>query len=221
MAYADRRSLRDQSAGLAGVVIVHAGLAGLLVFGLATDVTKEIFSGPLPTTEYKDPPPPPPHEPAQPKAEQNEAPIYTPPRPLDLPQQPNLVDTTTKLPPLSDEVILKVLPPVPDLGPPVKPSVSPIAAIPRNNPSRWVTDADYKSRWVREELYGTAKFRLDIAANGTVENCQITQSSGHAALDEATCALVIKRAKFKPATGGDGQPTPGSYSNAIRWHLPD
>ena len=39
-------------------------------------------------------------------------------------------------------------------------------------------------------------------------------------LDDATCKLVTRRARFKPATDGEGNPTTGSYSNAVRWQIP-
>src|SRR3546814_8691548 len=57
-------------------------------------------------------------------------------------------------------------------------------AAPRNDPASWVTDSDYRSRWIREGLQGTAKFRLEIAASGKVSGCTITQSTGHAVLDQ-------------------------------------
>ena len=69
-------------------------------------------------------------------------------------------------------------------------------------------------------MAGKAKFRLEIAADGRVTSCTITGSSGYLALDQATCALVSRRAKFQPARGNDGEPVAGSYANTIDWQLP-
>lgn len=224
MAFADEKSLRDRSAGIGGVVIVHAGLAALLALGLSTEVTKEIFTGPMPSGEYKDPPPPPPPEPPKPQVEKQAPanPVVTPPVPIPMPPKPNLIETTIELPPLSDRVILKPLPKLPVEPPaPPAPAFDPVAATPRNSASNWVTDNDYKSRWIREGLMGTASFRLEIAANGRVSDCRITKSTGHAVLDEATCSLITKRARFNAAKDANGAKTTGSYTSAIRWQLPD
>ena len=70
-------------------------------------------------------------------------------------------------------------------------------------------------------MTGKARFRLEIAADGRVASCTITGSSGFAALDQATCALVSKRAKFQPARGSEGQPVAATYTNAIDWQLPE
>lgn len=217
MAFTDQKNLRDRSSGIAGVIVVHAGLAALVVFGLATEVTKEIFSGPMPTREYKDSPPPEP----QPKQEKNAsesvvtAPLPTKPMPDDF----RLVVPPIVDPPFSDDIKLVPLPPLDPIG---SGKIGPdIAASPRNNAARWVTDSDYKSRWIREDMYGSASFRLEVAVNGRVENCQITRSTGHAALDRATCDLIAERARFNPAKDGSGNAITGSYSGSINWVLPE
>src|SRR3546814_15684599 len=76
---------------------------------------------------------------------------------------------------------------------------------PRSSPGSWLSDADYPSRAQREERSGTAGFRLEIGPDGRVTSCTITSSTGHSDLDEATCRLLPKRARFKPAKGSDGQ----------------
>ena len=72
----------------------------------------------------------------------------------------------------------------------------------------------------REEREGVTGFRVTIGTDGKVVDCQITKSSGSPDLDEATCANVRRRARFTPATDGEGNPTTGSYANAIRWVIP-
>jgi periplasmic protein TonB len=124
-------------------------------------------------------------------------------------------------------VVREVPPPAPPPPPiviappaPPPPSVPPKAATPRGNPGNWATTNDYPSRALREEREGTTGFRVTIGTDGRVTDCQITSSSGHADLDQATCDNVRRRARFNPATE-DGQPTTGTYSNRVRWVIPD
>ncbi|MBV7264764.1 TonB family protein [Erythrobacter sp. WH131] len=97
----------------------------------------------------------------------------------------------------------------------------PITASPRGNPGRWVTDSDYRSRWVREELSGVVSFALTIDRDGKVSDCTITKSTGHAQLDEATCRLIERRARFDPAKDSYGNPISGTYRNSVNWKLPE
>ena len=147
--------------------------------------------------------------------------------PLDLPVPAPRFDST--------DIILPPTPPLPTPGPtlgldpvptprvtPTQPPVGPsVGAKPRNDPSAWISTDDYRSSWINREMTGTARFRLEIAANGRVTNCTITGSTGHSALDQATCQLLERRAKFQPARTGSGEPIAGSYESAVRWVLPD
>jgi periplasmic protein TonB len=109
--------------------------------------------------------------------------------------------------------------PPPPPPPPPPPSAPPSPAVPKGSPGSWATTDDYPSRALSQEREGTASFRVTIDEQGRVTACQITSSSGHADLDEATCKNVSRRARFKPATK-DGQPVQGSYSNRVRWQIP-
>ncbi len=220
MAYLDSRR-RPDAASMAAVVGIHLAVGAALVFGLTvTGVIQQreiidVFDVPKP------PPPPEPPQP-QPRASQSAQPkVFVPVPPLPLPTRAPELDTTTELFPKPGPSPL----PGPSIGPnplpSVTPSFTPVTATPRNDPKRWVSTDDYRSNWIRQELTGKARFRLEIAADGRVANCTITGSSGHPELDAATCALVSKRAKFQPARGHEGQPVAGSYSNAIDWQLPD
>ncbi|MBX9925607.1 MAG: energy transducer TonB, partial [Hyphomicrobiaceae bacterium] len=113
-------------------------------------------------------------------------------------------------------------PPTPVIAPPA-PSAAPSRATgakPKGNPGRWATNDDYPARAQREEREGTAGFRVTIGPDGRVTGCDITASSGHADLDQETCKLVTRRARFDPALDRDGNPTTGSYSNRVRWQIP-
>jgi protein TonB len=93
-------------------------------------------------------------------------------------------------------------------------------ARPLGAPGRWVTNADYPSGALRRGEQGVAVFDVAIGADGKVRDCSVTQSSGSAELDAATCARVTSRARFAPATDTDGTATIGHYRNSIRWEIP-
>ena len=222
MAFADQKSLKERSAGMAGAIIIPAALGAIFISGLAVkDIILPPEDGPIIGIDIKAPPPPPPDEVVEPKPQPEM--VSTPPRAPETPfelTQPNItVEPIKELPPIGGEVIPLALPPI-DAGP-AMPTIKPKVATPRNDPGRWVTDSDYRSSWINREWTGTARFSLEINASGRVTNCQITRSTGHNALDNATCQLIAERARFRPATDANGQAVSSTYSNAISWELPD
>lgn len=86
---------------------------------------------------------------------------------------------------------------------------------PSGNPGGWVTANDYP-RTSDPYASGTTQFQLAVDVSGKVTDCTITQSSGHAELDAATCRLLRERAAFVPAMRA-GKPVPGTFSNSVLW----
>jgi TonB family protein len=93
--------------------------------------------------------------------------------------------------------------------------------LPLGSPGEWVTPDDYPSEALRESKIGTTYFELRIRANGRPSNCTVLGSSGTAALDEATCHLLMQRAAFEPVREVNGQPADRLYRNRVHWSLPD
>lgn len=93
--------------------------------------------------------------------------------------------------------------------------------IPKNNPGTWANTSDYPSLALREFREGITAFTVDVSVDGRVTNCAITSSSGHADLDKVTCDNVMARAQFYPAQDKKGVATTGSYSNRVRWQIPE
>ncbi len=87
-------------------------------------------------------------------------------------------------------------------------------------PGNWATTNGYPKEAMRQHHEGTATFVVEVNEAGRADSCRISVSSGWPELDEATCSEVIKRAKFKPATDGNGKPTRGTYTSSVRWVLP-
>jgi len=234
MAYADALSARERGKGIAGVVAIHAGVAGLLAVGLTvTGVVTPKKDDPLGATTIYSPPPPPP-EPPEPVERKVERPrtvdtqILAPPRPIDPPDNQSLTGTIPDPGPITFPDIGPIglgggegTGPVVEPSPSPTPMFDPVAASPRDNPGAWITDSDYRSTWIRREMTGTASFALGINTKGRVTDCRITRSTGYTALDAATCKLISRRARFEPARNSDGQVTSGTYSNSIRWVLPE
>jgi periplasmic protein TonB len=114
-----------------------------------------------------------------------------------------------------------VAPPAPP--PPIytTPAPHPRSATPLGNPGYWVTTSDYPPRALREERGGVVAFRLTLDAAGLVSGCIITSSSGSPDLDAVTCSLVTQRARFRPATDAKGKNVEGTFSNRVRWVIPE
>ncbi len=224
MAYLDKTSPRDRTTSIATVIAVHAALGYALVIGLqATGVIKT--DRPLTTVFIEDdfpkPPPPNPVDDPQPAPQQSQ--VYTPPIPTPLAQVDPGLTTTIILPPPTPNVIPSATPStIPDVpGNLLPPAAEAVAARPRGNPGGWIGEQDYRSSWINRDLSGTAAFRLGVGADGRVESCSITRSTGHAELDSATCALLTRRARFEPARDSSGNRTSGTFASSVEWRIPD
>ncbi len=230
MAYANQ-TRRPSPASMIAVVAVHAAIGTALITGLSfTGVLKpppKPLSGAqieLPKPAPPEPSPEPQPQPS-PQASRRSDTIVAPKPPVAFaPPTPNFETTEIILP---REPIIRQPGPGPSATPAPQPSatptasgVAPLAARPRNDPGRWITTNDYRSNWIARELTGTARFQLEIAADGRVTDCAITGSTGHAALDTATCRLLEQRARFEPARNSKGDAVAGSFANAVRWELP-
>ena len=207
MAYADQEMSSNKVISIVLVVIIHLLLGYALVTGLAYTAVKKVASqldmidiDEEEPPEPEEPPPPPPEQPIEPPPVVSPPPIVAPvvaPRP-----------------------VIQSVPTAPPPPPPPPPPPQRATPEPRGNPGSWANANDYPSRALREEREGTTRFRLTVNADGRVSDCQVTGSRGHSDLDEASCKNLTRRARFKPALDANGNPTTGSYSNAVRWQIP-
>lgn len=219
MAYADQSMSGNRVIALIIVALIHIVVGYTLVTGLAYSAAKQIIER-VTTVDIEEPEPEPTEEPPPPPPEPDTAPPppVAPPAPININPAPPPIDTVPTIPPPAP-IVTRIPPAAPPAPPP--PRVQPKDPEPRGNPGNWATPNDYPRRALREEREGTAGFRVTVDSNGRVTNCQITRSSGHADLDEATCANITRRARFRPATDGNGDPTSGTYQNSVRWVIPD
>lgn len=78
---------------------------------------------------------------------------------------------------------------------------------------------DYPVRAEREEEQGAVRFRLAIAADGSIASCVVTRSSGSATLDTATCRALRVRLRYAPLRRLGGSRTATSDQGVVRWRL--
>lgn len=218
MAYADQEVSGNRIAAFVVVALLHVALGYALVTGLAYEgvknIVKKVTTVDIKKDEPKKEPPPPPKKAAA------APPIVAPPPKVNISNVSPPVEITNTIPPPAPPPIV-VAPPAPVAAPPPPPpKFTPKAPVPRGNPGSWATTNDYPTRALREEREGTTGFRVTVGADGRVTDCQVTSSSGSPDLDEAACANVRRRARFNPATDGEGNPTTGTYSNRVRWVIP-
>jgi hypothetical protein len=64
---------------------------------------------------------------------------------------------------------------------------------------------------------GTTKLILLIDEKGKVADCTIAETSGVAALDAQSCAVLKERLRAKPALGLDGRPIKSAHVQTISW----
>ena len=91
------------------------------------------------------------------------------------------------------------------------------APVPKNL-DRWFRDDDVPMYlMVQENGVWLVPFRLNVAPDGTLKGCDVEISSGERRLDQLTCRLLMKRARFRPARSADGAAAYGVYRNYAKW----
>jgi TonB family protein len=94
-------------------------------------------------------------------------------------------------------------------------------AEPDGSPLKWINPNDYPAAALRAGQQGEVRFRLIVDTDGCVADCVINQTSGFKLLDDTTCALLRKRARFTPAIGADGKPVRVPWNSRFWWSIPD
>lgn len=89
------------------------------------------------------------------------------------------------------------------------------------NVMRLFSTDDYPMEAIRREEQGTVTYRATVGIDGRVSACAITSSSGSIYLDAATCNIIQRRARFRPALDQHGQPIEDHFAGRIRWVLPE
>ena len=215
MAYIDQQSRSRNVPSIAGVVAVHGMIGYALFSGLAYDVIR--YVPPVFTVEsIRETLPPPP--------------VAQPPehRQVVKAAQPTMVRVPVDPLPALGDAIVSVDAPRVDLTPtPANPPTLPdLGSSKASGPgvrgvrAEWITSDDYPPSSIRAEEEGTVGISARIDSKGRVDACTVTASSGHPALDAATCRIYQRRARFVPALDAARAPIESSYADRIRWQLP-
>lgn len=223
MAYADQIPGGRRLSTIAGVALVHGVIGYALVSGMAVEIMRRAIPSLTVTNVPLDVPPPPPLD-TPPPMERSAAQPTSAPLPRLAPRDPVFV-----LPAPDWPVTLPL-----DAGPAPTPlpSAAPTAVDPAPAPSlaaaagvrgdraTWITTQDYPPSALRAEEQGSVGIAVAIGSDGRVTSCTVTASSGSTALDQATCRLYQRRARFTPARDAAGAAVPGTHADRVRWQLP-
>ncbi|QIG81613.1 energy transducer TonB [Stakelama tenebrarum] len=80
-----------------------------------------------------------------------------------------------------------------------------------------ISAADYPTAALRAEEGGVVMMRLTIDTRGRVSNCEVTQSSGFASVDEGSCKFWSRRMRYTPARNAAGHPVEGVAYQQLGW----
>lgn len=87
------------------------------------------------------------------------------------------------------------------------------------NPVGMIGRDDYPRESLKREEFGVVSVALEVSPQGRATACDVTESSGFAGLDTATCALLQNRARFEPAKDAAGQPVAGRFALSTSWGM--
>ena len=208
MSYLDEQQMSTRKMVAIGlVVLLHIIIGYAFVTGLAFQVIKKTVVD-LKTFDVNEAAPPPPPPPPK---------VDLPPPPVSSP--PPIVQIQSPVAP----PVVSVAPPPPVVAPPPPPAppvMQPVRASPKGKMQDLMTTDDYPSSSLRNNEEGTVSYRLDVGADGRVVACTVTGSSGHPLLDETSCRLLQRRARFNAAKDTSGQPVGSVYNGKFTWKIP-
>lgn len=93
--------------------------------------------------------------------------------------------------------------------------------IPVGSPGDWVRSSDYPIPSLMAGEQALIDFRLTIDALGRTVGCAIQSNiSADPTFAKETCALISRRARFRPATNAAGKAIASYYVNRVRWIIP-
>ena len=227
MAYADQQMSGSRIVAIVIVALIHIALGYALITGLAYSAVKSVVEKVTTVDiEEEQPEPEPTEEPPPPETEVPVSPPQpvAPPPPMNIAPAPPPIRTQVNIPPPAPPA-LRVPPPAPP-APPAPPPPPPAPSKARNatpdGQNRWAAriQGDYPSRALRAEEEGTVRMSITVGANGRVDACNVTGSSGSSDLDQAACRGMERYARYNPALNAAGDPISSTLSQSIVYRIP-
>lgn len=88
------------------------------------------------------------------------------------------------------------------------------------DPASWITIMDYPTAAIRAEHEGRSIVEVMIDTNGRGVRCRVLHTSGVVALDQAGCAALMRRGRWRATLDSSGQPVFAVLRRQIYWsHL--
>jgi protein TonB len=78
---------------------------------------------------------------------------------------------------------------------------------------------DYPRGAVERRAQGTVLLRFTVLPTGRVRDCVVTRSSGHRDLDAATCPLLERNLRYRPARDASGRAIAETVRGEHEWAL--
>lgn len=88
-------------------------------------------------------------------------------------------------------------------------------------PEKWFLVEDYPFNAMMRRVHGITKIRLTVDPEGKPAKCVVVRRSGSSDLDRASCSVLMRRGRFKPARNEQGQAIYGAFHRIVSWHIPD
>jgi TonB family protein len=89
--------------------------------------------------------------------------------------------------------------------------------VPLADPGTWISSKDYPAEALRKDEAGPVTVSLTVNSGGKPVACEVEASSSSEALDAATCALLVERARFQPFDDAAQRTT----QQRVVWTIPD
>lgn len=221
----------DRIKALGGVVVVHAGLAAIILSGLTVHTVSRTVER-LKTFDIAQPPPPPPPPPPQQvsdraKDEQGTAGKKALPTPVVAPQP---------------RIVIPAMPPVAAARVASTGSASTAGAATAGTgtgagglgsglggggrdfsgftPARMlnkIPDREYRRISGGRIPRGSATIAFRVDSNGHMSNCRIARSSGDSAVDSIVCEVATRYLRFSPARDPDDRAVAQDMSYTPTW----
>ncbi|WP_395623726.1 TonB family protein [Sphingomonas daechungensis] len=93
------------------------------------------------------------------------------------------------------------------------------AAEPKN--SNWLSPQDTPTRVMPSNVVQSVGIGVTVTPEGKFQSCTVEKSSGNSLLDQHTCKIVQRRARFRPAVDLAGSAAYGVYRVNISWYVGD
>ncbi|HEY7958947.1 MAG TPA: TonB family protein [Sphingomicrobium sp.] len=224
----------DQAKAVAGVVLVHAALAAIILTGLNVPLVQQAVEK-LTTINIAQPPPPPPVQPP-PKAVPEPHTAKRPEGPAARKAEPSPV--------VAAQPRLAVPSPVPAAKVAGAGSASTSGAALSGTgtgasgagngpggggdtagftPARKLTkipNREYRRLADSGMAAGSVAIMIRVNPDGTVSNCRVARSSGNPYADSLMCQLTIEYVRFSPARDPAGRPVAQDVTFAPNWWRP-